>query len=139
VLNGLLVKLELLFELRIHHLPHRFGMRRSCTNTLTFQRLMLMGRAARFSLASALCRLPGASHFGESSRAYWRRQRNSGHRILQGRIFILTKKPWPATMLTPRGPLAAQKPASFWLNREACRCSRQIEPLAKAGYLSTLP
>src|SRR5437879_8092290 len=78
VMNRLLVQFKLLFELRIHHLPHRFGMRRNCTNTLIFQRLMLMGSAARFSLACAFCRLPGASHCRESSRACLRRQRNSG-------------------------------------------------------------
>src|SRR6267154_4703476 len=89
VLNGLLVKLKLLFELRIHHLPHRFGMRRSCTNNLIFQSLLLMGSAARFSFACALCRLPGASHFRESSRAYFPRQRNSG----TARIYALHGSP----------------------------------------------
>src|SRR5579872_4700348 len=76
MLNRLLIQLKLLFELRIHHLPHRFGMRRSCTNTLIFQRLMFLGSAARFSFTGTLCRLPGASHFGESSRAYLPSQRN---------------------------------------------------------------
>jgi hypothetical protein len=37
VLHGLLVKLKLLFELRIHHLPHRLGVRRSWINALIFQ------------------------------------------------------------------------------------------------------
>jgi hypothetical protein len=37
VLDRLLVELKLLLKLRIRHLSHRFGMRRSCINTLTFQ------------------------------------------------------------------------------------------------------
>src|ERR1700675_1753627 len=67
-------------------------MRRSCINTLTFQRLMLMGRTDRFPFAAPFCRLPSACHFRESSRAYLPRQRNSAavsiwhiYRILYGR------------------------------------------------------